>query len=191
MLISIDLFPLNNFHFKSHQHERAASALACKCKTNARWKMQFFICIIYFSLTLLLNKYTLWSLAPPPLDWHTDTLKPVAHGTTLRATLTSWTCPDTLHYSTEFSNAFMPAQHKHVYHWDQTFSEICPILHVEQQHDTWIHKIIWLDWNNLSRNTARQKIHIALSLNIQQGILWCKQIHLWNVIAMDLKIQKH
>lgn len=42
MLISIDLFPLNNFHFKSHQHEKAASALACKCKTNARWKMQFF-----------------------------------------------------------------------------------------------------------------------------------------------------
>lgn len=56
------------------------------------------------------------------------------------------------------------------------FSEICPILHVEQQHDTWIHKIIWLHWNNLSCNTARQKIHIALSLNIQQGIVWCKQI---------------
>lgn len=115
MLISIDLFPLNNFHFKSHQHEKAASALAFKCKTNARWKMQFFICIIYFSLTLLLNKYTFWSLAPPALDWHIDTLKPVAHRTTLRATLTSWTCPDTLHYSTEFSNDFMPAQHKHVF----------------------------------------------------------------------------
>lgn len=33
--------------------------------------MQGFVCLIYFSLTLLMNKYTFWSLVPLS-DWHAD-----------------------------------------------------------------------------------------------------------------------
>lgn len=60
-------------HSKRHLHPAAASMrlFQLRYQTNKHMWRQSFVCIIYFSLTLL-NKYTLWSLVPPLSDWHTD-----------------------------------------------------------------------------------------------------------------------
>lgn len=85
----------------------AFSAHRCK-QTNS--SMQGFICIIYFSLTSLMNKYTFRSLVPPLSDWHADAQQKQWYTAALRATLTSWKCPKDLPYyhCAEWRNAFMP-----------------------------------------------------------------------------------